>query len=222
MDIPSLTSVPVLQQVLPAAAVASVLAIAQPAPVPAVADAAFQVEMADLVANAQAHEAERSAVAAGKALTEKPATDAPGVQTGAVTAAVQPTPATDLLADDLRAQASMVLLAQQTALAASRAGSGDVSVLLSGLPAGAISTLLGGGWVWVAPGADRIAASWSLDHPNPDLDIPAVTGPARTEPIRGGGGHPASTGTPLLFYGSHGEQRSPAGLSFATTLDFLE
>lgn len=223
MDIPSLSSVPALQQVLPAAAVASALAIAQPAPVPAAADVPFLVELAALAANAQVHEAEAAAgVTAGKALTPAPASAVPGVQAEAATTAAEQAPTTDLQADDLRAQASMVLLSQQTALAAGRAGSVDVSVLLSGLPAGAISTLLGGGWVWVAPGADRIAASWSLQYPNPDLDIPAVNGPARAEPLLGGGGHSASTGTPLLFYGSHGEQRSPAGLSFAKALDILE
>jgi len=221
MDIPSLTSVPILQQMLPAAAVASALAIAQPAPVPAAADVPFQVELAALAVNAQVHEAELAAVAAaGKALTATPAV--PGVQANGTAAAGDPAPTTDLLADDLRAQASMVLLSQQTSLAAGRAGSADVSVLLSGLPAGAISTLLGGGWVWVAPGADRIAASWSLQYPNPDQDIPAVTGPSRAEPLLGGGGHPASTGMALLYYGSHGEKLSPAGLSFATALDILE
>lgn len=141
----------------------------------------------------------------------------------AVAAQEQDPAVADLQAVDLLAQASLVLQAQQTVLAAMSAGNSDVSLLLSGLPPGATATLLGGGWVRVPPGTDPAEAEslWAFHFPFLRPDVPAVTSPNRPDAAGDQEKH-AGTGAPLTVYGPRGEKELPPGPTYTSTVDILD
>ena len=113
---------------------------------------------------------------------------------------------------------------QQAVQAALQAGASDVSLVLSGLPQGAIALMLGAGWTPVVPdglnGAES-AASWAFHFPLRVLDVPAVasTSFAAHTGVRG---KPADLPAPLTAYGSRGQPEPAPGASFASTMDLLD
>jgi hypothetical protein len=164
-----------------------------------------------------------SAASASPELSQTTAT--PAFEASFLTVSASQTEAgPDLQAQDLTALAEQALLAQQTVLSAMRSGSTDVSTLLSGLPAGATATLLGGGWARVPAGAtaEEAGTVWAFLFPLRREHVPAVTTSSKAAATREKEHDGAREGEPLAFYGPHGEKEPLPAPPGTSTVDILD